>query len=120
MPDLALDAFGDLDLSTGEFRLTDDTSGETTEQRLRVRLRLFAGEWFLDTRLGVDWYGRVVGKGRDPGDAEAAIKTAILETPGVVRLERYAQTPNPSARTLSVSFAVLDENGELVEVTEEF
>lgn len=120
MPDLTLDAAGDLDVSVSGFRLTDDASGETLRQRLATRLRLFAGEWFLDTRAGLDWYGRVLGKNPHPTDAEAALKTLILETPGVASLRRYSQAPASADRRLAIDFVVAGEDGQTVTVSEVF
>jgi hypothetical protein len=50
--DLALTASGDLDPTNGG-RMVEGQ--EAIAQRLKIRLRTFAGEYFLDTDLGLPW-----------------------------------------------------------------
>lgn len=119
MADFKLNAQGDLDLASGGLALTNDANGETVEQRLRVRLRLFAGEWFLDNRLGVPYYSLILVKQPDLGAVESALRSVLLETPGVASLLTYNQRFDAEARALSVEFSVRTDSGDTLDLQEE-
>lgn len=112
MPDLKLDNLtGDLAIVNGDLRLTDETNGEATAQRLRIRLRMWTGEWFLDTREGLPFREEILKKNPDMSRVEALVKTRILDTKGVAKLVSYSQTLDKANRTLTVNFRVLDASG---------
>lgn len=104
--DLLLGDTGDLDISTGDLGLTfDDAFG--VAQRLQTRLRLFLGEWLLDTTAGVPWREEILVRGRDPEPARAVLTAQILSCPGVVALPEIDVTIDAGARTMSVTFTAL-------------
>ena len=112
MPDLKLEpATWDLDLSSNDLALTGDASGETATQAVGVRLKLIPGEWFLDTRLGVDYFGTAFVKNQNPAAIEAMIQAAILDTPGIARIVSYAQVFDRAGRQLTVTCTLLDDQG---------
>lgn len=112
MRDLALDADGDLELTSGAARLTDVESGENVQQRLRVRLRLWQGDYVLDQRVGVPfrrWLGR---KGADSvALADAVLRRAVATCPGVKRLDSFSFALDPSTRVATVAFEVTTDTG---------
>ena len=111
-PDLKLDPENwDLDLSTSAVDLTDDASGETATQAVGVRLKLILGEWFLDTRLGVDYFGTAFVKNPNLAAIEAMIQAAILDTPGIARIVSYSQAFDRAARQLTIACTLLDDQG---------
>lgn len=118
MPDLKLDLYGDLDVTDGVASLTDDLSGETTAQLIRINLRLFLGEWFLDNRLGLDWFGKAFVKNPDLGAIRAMIRDGILAVTGVKAITAYSQSFDRQSRTLSVQFSVKDDLGNLIVINE--
>ncbi len=112
MPDLKLDLeTWDLDLSSNALDLTDDTAGETATQAVGMRLKLILGEWFLDTRLGVDYFGKAFVKNPNLAAIEAMIQAAILDAPGIARIVSYAQILDRAARQLTVTCTLLDDEG---------
>lgn len=118
MRDLGFDPeTGDLAISaTGDLPIVAD--GSAIMQALKVRLRLFVNEWFLDNRKGVDYYRHVLLRKPNARIVGSLIRAAILGTPGVTRLTRYNQDINASTRTLTVSFTVETEDQELLELNE--
>jgi hypothetical protein len=104
--DLKLDATGDLDLTDNEFSLV--TGAEAVAQDVRSRLLFFLGEWFLDTRLGVDWFGTVLVKNPNWPAIHAMFRKVIRETPGVREVTHLTFDFNAGTRTL-----VMDARGEL-------
>jgi hypothetical protein len=111
MRDLKLDINGDLAIEGGDLVIV--SGAECLAQYLRTRLRLFAGEWFLDTRLGVPYFEQILVKSPDLSLIETGIKAVVLETPGVLALTAFEMTHDRAARTLTVSFTVSTDDGEL-------
>ncbi len=112
MPDLKLNPqTWDLDLSNSAINLTDDASGETATQAVGVRLKLILGEWFLDTRIGMDYFGTAFVKNPNLAAIEAMIQAAILDTPGIARIVSYSQVFDRAGRQLTVTCTLLDDEG---------
>ena len=115
MPDLKLEpATWDLDLSSNDLALTGDASGETATQAVGVRLKLIPGEWFLDTRLGVDYFGTAFVKNPNLAAIEAMIQAAILDSPGIARIVSYSQVFDRTARSLSITCTLIDYEGNVL------
>ena len=112
MQDLALDADGDLELTGGAARLTDVASGENVAQRLRVRLRLWRGDYVLDRRVGIPfrrWFGE-----KGPASvalAEAVLERAVVTCPGVGRRDAFLFALDPATRAARVDFELTTSTG---------
>ncbi len=84
-------------------------------QRIRSRLRLFKGEWFLDRRIGIPYIQRVFAK-VDDATLRYIFSRAIRETPGVADLVEFELTRDRRARNVTVRFvARLDTGATLTE-----
>lgn len=59
-------------------------------QNMRIRLRFFLGEWFLDQRLGVPWIQRIFVASPDIRDVDQILRRVILSTPGIASVDRFA------------------------------
>jgi hypothetical protein len=114
--DLVLNTSGDLDLVSRRLRLT--TRGEEAlAQKLRVRLSLAQGDWFLDTRVGVPYYTDVMGK-QPKGAVEALLRGVIATCPGVAAIDRFVFTVDGATRRATLSFAVRSLEGEIVNIND--
>jgi hypothetical protein len=80
---IAIIPYNDIGLDeTGNLAMARNT--QAVGQHVRQRLSFYKGEWFLDADVGVDWFGLALGQRPARLDiAEAVIKKAILQTPGV-------------------------------------
>ena len=79
-------------------------------QAVLTRLKLFLGEWFVDTTDGTPWEpnsqgGSILGKIYGVGP-DAYIKQRILTTPGVVAIATYTSSFVGSTRQLSVTATI--------------
>lgn len=111
MADLQLDPnTHDLVLTRFDLSLVD--GNELIVQRIKQRLLLFLGEWYLDVEAGVPWFQEILVKGVDLGRVETLIKRTIVGTEGVTRLTALDLNFTPEPRRLSVSFRAVGENGE--------
>ena len=73
-------------------------------QTVLTRLRLWLGDWFLDTSDGTPWM-RILGKpnGVSP---DIYIKQRILATPGVSGIVSYTGVNNASTRSYTVTATI--------------
>ena len=120
MADLLIDvATGDLDLSTNDAQLV--TGSDEIAQHLRIRLKFFLGEWFLDTRLGVPYYQEILKKGAKLTVVQEVLRVVILSTPGIIEILSFSFDLVSVTRSLSLDLRakitgdeVLDFNEELI------
>ena len=104
---------GDLDL-TGH-RLNLATGEEAIEDSVRIRLRFFLEEWFLDVRQGIRYFREILIKNPNLLLLRSIFRQAILGTTGISSVNVGTLSVNSSTRTLSLDFvAVMDTGAELV------
>lgn len=109
---------GDIQITNNGFTLV--TGKAQIRQRLINNLRTFFGEWFLDLTLGVPYFQLIFEKGTSPEIIEALIKDAILDTEGIIALDRFEPLDyDPGTRLLTVDFTARTVDDETIEVTEE-
>jgi hypothetical protein len=70
-------------------------------QLVGTRLKLWAGQWFLDASAGVPYFTQVLGTGTRPL-YDLTLRAAILGTPGVVGFVSYGSNLDEPTRTLSM------------------
>lgn len=85
-------------------------SPEAVAQAIKTRLRLMAGEWFLDTEEGLD-LNLILGS-HTQGTRDAEIQRRILDTQGVLQLLEYAS--NVESRHFSVTAKVETSYGAIL------
>lgn len=94
-------------------------SPATVAQAIQTRLRLFAGEWFLDLNEGLN-KSKILGV-RTQGTRDQEVQQRILNTPGVKQITAYLSSVNPAARSFTVAATVMTIYGQVaVNVTENF
>lgn len=93
------------------------SGADAVAQRLRVRLRLWRGEWLLDQNVGFPWRSILGEKGVNRL-AESLLREAIVSCPGVRSLDRFAFAVDATTRRASLSFTVTTITGEPVTVTD--
>lgn len=113
--DLALDpATGDLALPVQLI-----TGADCVAQRLRIRLRFWLGEWFLDQRLGIPYVRSVLVKNPDLVLIRSIFRRVILSTPGVARLDSLVLTHDRAGRRLVIEdFRATFVDGSAFQLTE--
>lgn len=106
------DASGDISLVKG-LALTPDLSTYVA-QRLGEKLGFFLGEWFLDQRLGIPYFQRIIGERPDLPLLNSLYRRTIEGTAGVGSITTLLLEFDQSARTLSVSFDCVLTDGATI------
>ncbi len=104
MLDIRLDTSHDLDVSTLDLSLVDQA--EQVRQQLLIKLRLWVGEWFLDTDFGTPYLQSILGKQLTLSGAITAIRKAITEVEGVRSITEFEYNFSSVNRQLTVNFSV--------------
>jgi hypothetical protein len=114
MRDIALASDGDLDVSAGDLSLVDGAA--RVRQQIQIKLKLWRGEWFLDTEFGTPYLPTILGKQLTLSGALAAIRKSIMEVDGVSAIDAFDYQYSASARSLAVQFTARTPYG-LIEVS---
>jgi len=110
--DIALDKVThDLVLIDNDLVMLD--GAERVRQHLAIKLKLWVGEWFMDTEFGTPYLSDILGKQISLAGSVAALKKSISEVDGVQSITRFEFDFNRSARNLDVNFDVQTPYGNL-------
>lgn len=109
---LKLNADGHLDLVAMASAQPCDSGITAVVTGIRTRLRLIAGEWFLDLDAGVPWYERdgvdpstvILGAKFDELRLRAPVLRSILSTPGVVEVLALSIKFDATTRAASITW----------------
>lgn len=114
MLDIALTDSHDIDTASLDVRLAD--GAEQVKQQLIIKLKLWRGEWFLDTEFGTPYLQSILGKQLTLSGAVVALRKSILEVEGVRKITSFNYTLNNQTRVFQVAFEAETPFG-LVEVS---
>ena len=114
MLDLALDTNHDLLVSGIDLVLVDGS--EQVRQQLLIKLKLWRGEWFLDTEFGTPYLQQILGKQLTMSGAIVALRKSIMEVQGVTQITSFDYQFDRATRTIKIQFTVNTPYG-LIEVS---
>ena len=113
----ALDENGDYTFGAGPANFLVNTPA-TVAQSVLTRLRLWQGEWFLDTTVGTPWLQQILDTGRGKALRDLAIQTRVLSTHGVTGINTYASTIDPKTRNMAIEMTITTIYGSTLEPIE--
>lgn len=102
-----------LDPITGDLALDDNNSPYFSRglpaiaQGIRITLRMFKGEWFLNLDEGVPWYQDILGKKYNNAQLLDILRKRIVVVPGVASIASLTATWDGATRTVTVNFEVV-------------
>ena len=105
----ALSPSGDYTFGQGQANFLIN-SPAAVAQSVMTRLKLWLGEWFLDNTEGTPWLTEVLGTGTKPL-YDMAIRSRVLQTPGVTGITNYSSSLDPKSRNLSVNMTINTQYG---------
>lgn len=79
---------------------------EAVAQRVRTRLYMLKGEWFLDTDAGVPYLQEITTRPMDLFLTESTLRATIADTEGVSSIDAFSMSYNSTTRILSVETTV--------------
>jgi hypothetical protein len=112
MKDIKLTDDGDLDFSSNDYQFIQDD--DVIVQTLETRFQFFKGEWFLDTRLGVPYFQRVLVKGTPLHVIESIFREVIRTTPGIRDVIKLTVEVEEN-RIAKISFQAVKVDGEILD-----
>lgn len=80
-------------------------------QKLKIRLWLFLGEWYLDTSAGTPFHQNILVKNPNIPLIDTILKSRILGTEGVTELKSYESAYDSAQRKLEVTFQAQTDAG---------
>lgn len=111
MEDLLLDSSGDITITDDDLVLS--TGLDSVRQRIKMRIRMFKGEIFIDTALGTPHFDSTFARRPDLDLIKSVYRKVIGESEGVVELVSLT-VELPSTRILSVKAEVLASDGQRI------
>lgn len=111
---IALDTTGDLAITERRLLVPVRDLGTVTALRIRNKLLLIQGTWFLDLRLGFTWTKIHGQKALPPAVIETSFRDYILATPGVVRVPRCEARIERPTRKLFIDFQAVAGDGSII------
>lgn len=107
--DFLMDASGDLAVVNGDFAVaggdTDLVNTAAVMQAIKIRVRFFLSEYYLDESIGVDWLGQILIKNPDPLVVRELLRAAIAGVPDVVEV-LSTELVNDGDRRAHIDFTV--------------
>lgn len=112
--DLTLDPItNDLQITNRDLIVIQDTT-DAIVQRLRIRLKFFKAEWFLNLEFGLPFTQTIFVKGVTQGEVDSLFRTQILGTPGVIELLTFTSTLDPASRAYTTTFSCRASTGDTI------
>lgn len=109
MRDIALGADGDLLIDGSDLVLFD--GAERVSQQVEVKLKLWAGEWFLNTDFGTPYLSGVLGKGISIENAIEILKESAKQVDGVRSIDQVAYSFDEANRSLKLDMQIVSDYG---------
>jgi len=102
---LGLNAAGDIYLGSRS-GVAIVTGADEVAQGIRTKLRLFLGEWFLDTTKGVPYFEEIFSGVYDHARIESVLRAQIRSQSGVTEITSFSTSFDRAGRALTVNFEV--------------
>lgn len=109
---------GDILLTEDSFTLTNDNTGESLAQKIKVALLLFQGEWFVNAADGVPYFQQIFEFKNSKTLADAILRQYILNISGVRTITFFSSVLNRPQRKYSLTFEVVGTTGEVARIEE--
>lgn len=109
MADLKLSSTGDIDWDN--ITLTEDNS-ESIAQKLRITLRRYLGEWFLNINKGIPYFQSILIKGVTKEFVDTLFIDEIVNTQGILRVVEYISVITPEG-VYTAAFTAETTEGEV-------
>jgi hypothetical protein len=116
--DIKINSDGTLPIVGGDLVIISDA--DEVDQALRITLKMFFGEWFLNNQEGIRYFEEIFIKNYNLNRIEQLLRQAILGVEHVLSIKEYSQervterVNDVLKERLEVEFTVITEFGESV------
>ena len=93
----------DLELINGDIALCNNDV-DAVAQSIAIRLKILAGEWFLDQNLGVPYLSQILGKKHSDRLLSKLLAKEIEAVPGVKELSDFSFDEGAHPRSIAIKF----------------
>ena len=111
--DIYLDDSGQLEWIGGDISDEEDYA-RMILQRIRCRLLLIRGEWYLDQRVGTPWREKVWVKGVTTETVRHMVRLVVQSTPGVASISSLTVELSTVDRTVTIGLVVVSDLGTII------
>ena len=106
-----------LNPDTGDLLIRDNDlqiviGEDQLEQNVKIRLRFFSEEWFLNINNGLPFYSDILVKNPNIPNIDSIIKAEILDTNGVEEILEFISTYDNTERRYTINFTIRTEFGK--------
>lgn len=103
----------DLALALGQLVLVTDVASEAAIV-IKNRFKFVRGEYFLDTRIGVPYFGTVFVKNPNVLLVRRVFRDVIMSVQGIKSIIDLSVSLNAKTRKLTFTFRALADNGKII------
>lgn len=102
-----------LDVETGKMILPPRPirGAARIAQSIRIALRTWLGDWFLDTSQGVPFLEQILAKKAKAETVEAILRGQILQVDGVLSIQRFSMQIDNRKRICTIQFVANSAEG---------
>lgn len=102
----------DIDFSSGDLVITSGIN--EVRQNIQIRLKFFKGEWFLNSQIGIPYYGTILTKNPNLSSVRSILREAIEDIPKVKEVTLLETEITTGSRELKVRIEVLTDLDEIL------
>lgn len=114
MFDISMDSFRTLGkVNNYDLKLLSEI--DYVVQKIKRRLRIIKGEWFLDANAGISYYEDVLVKNPDLAKIKILYIRALQEITEITQIEKLDMTLDSAKRKLNINIELI-VNNELVSI----
>ena len=103
------------ELDGGTYDLIMATDADAIAQQIKIVLKTFIGEWFLDTTVGIPYFEDILKKNPRSEVVETVLRGKIISVNGVTRVTAFDISIDNRLRTMNVTYTVETTEGSFTD-----
>lgn len=100
-------------LPDGTFDLVMAEGADAVAQQIKIVLKTFMGEWFLDTTVGIPYFEDILKKNPRSEVVETVLRGKIASVTGVTRVTAFDISIDNRLRTMTINYAAETNEGTI-------
>ena len=100
-------------LPDGTFDLVMAEGADAVAQQIKIVLKTFMGEWFLDTTVGIPYFEDILKKNPRSEVVETVLRGKIASVTGVTRVTAFGISIDNRLRTMTINYSAETNEGTI-------